>query len=122
MLDYLLKIIDIFVLFVNRSTQWSNSFAIEIRRVFLFRSSEKGFLSLLDVVISIMEVVELETGASTGGRFKLCEKLELQEFQEKFVFKTLDSPSQGFSIDRHDGNIEPLDGKDFYFLRIWLLI
>lgn len=68
------------------------------------------------------EVVEIESGSSTGGRFKLYEQLELQEFQGKFVIKTLEFPTQGFSIDRHDGNIEPLDGKGLCFLCIWLLI
>ncbi|XP_024026440.1 phosphoinositide phosphatase SAC8 isoform X3 [Morus notabilis] len=54
----------------------------------------------------------METGSPAKGRFKLYEKLELQEFQEKFVIKSMESPSHGFSIDRHDGNIEPLDDDD----------
>ncbi|PON92215.1 Phosphoinositide phosphatase [Trema orientale] len=56
------------------------------------------------------DVVEMESASCSGGRFKLREKLELQEFQDKFVIKSLESPAQGFSIDRHDGNIEPIHG------------
>ncbi|KAL5550498.1 hypothetical protein UlMin_000674 [Ulmus minor] len=52
----------------------------------------------------------MEIGSSQGGRFRLFEELELQEFQDKFVVKSLESPTRGFSIGRRDGNIEPLDG------------
>lgn len=63
----------------------------------------------------------METGSPAKGRFKLYEKLELQEFQEKFVIKSMESPSHGFSIDRHDGNIEPLDDGTLYCLFIFLV-
>ncbi|XP_038697614.1 phosphoinositide phosphatase SAC8 isoform X2 [Tripterygium wilfordii] len=53
----------------------------------------------------------METGSSSG-RFKLHDKLELQEFQDKYVVKSIESPGQGFSISRHDGNIEPLEEDD----------
>ncbi|XP_062095118.1 phosphoinositide phosphatase SAC8 [Humulus lupulus] len=57
-----------------------------------------------------MEVVEMESESNDGGAgFKLYEKLELQEFQHKFVIKSVESPIRGFSISRLDGNIEPLD-------------
>ena len=48
-----------------------------------------------------------------GGRFKLYDQLELQEFQDKYVIKSVESPDQGFSIGRRDGNVEPLNGKRF---------
>ncbi|KAK9986133.1 hypothetical protein SO802_031084 [Lithocarpus litseifolius] len=52
-------------------------------------------------------------GASSGGsRFKLYDQLELQEFQDKYVIKSIESPNQGFSIGRRDGNVEPLTGDD----------
>ncbi|KAF4401436.1 hypothetical protein G4B88_001630 [Cannabis sativa] len=59
------------------------------------------------------EVVEMESESNDGGggarSFKLHDKLELQEFHHKFVIKSLQSPTRGFSISRLDGNIEPLD-------------
>ncbi|GMN40355.1 hypothetical protein TIFTF001_009565 [Ficus carica] len=54
----------------------------------------------------------METESPEKGRYKLYEQLELQEFQEKFVIKSLQSPFHGFAIDRHDGNIQPLDDGD----------
>ncbi|XP_060674208.1 phosphoinositide phosphatase SAC8 isoform X1 [Ziziphus jujuba] len=52
----------------------------------------------------------MESGSSSSGgdRFKLYEELELQEFHDKFVIKSVESPNRGFSIGRQDGNIEPL--------------
>jgi len=63
----------------------------------------------------------MEVGASSGGRFKLYDRLELQEFQDKFVIKAVESPDQGFSIDRRDGHTRPLNGTWFFRLifRIW---
>ena len=56
-------------------------------------------------------------GASSGGsRFKLYDQLELQEFQDKYVIKSIESPNQGFSIGRRDGNVEPLTGKNIFRL------
>lgn len=52
----------------------------------------------------------MEGGASSGGRFKLHDQLELREFQDKFMIKSVESPDQGFSINRHDGHCEPLNG------------
>ncbi|KAA8517776.1 hypothetical protein F0562_015263 [Nyssa sinensis] len=43
------------------------------------------------------------------GHFKLWNQLELHEFQDKFVIKSVESPDQAFSIGRSDGNIEPLN-------------
>ncbi|WZZ02184.1 hypothetical protein YC2023_074512 [Brassica napus] len=42
-------------------------------------------------------------------RFKLYDQLELLEFPNKFFIKPVDSHHQGFSVDRRDGNIKPLD-------------
>ncbi|KAG8649453.1 phosphoinositide phosphatase SAC8 isoform X2 [Manihot esculenta] len=44
---------------------------------------------------------------SSSGRFKLLDRLELQQFQDKYVIKSVDYPNRGFSIGRRDGNIEP---------------
>ncbi|XP_059639037.1 phosphoinositide phosphatase SAC8 isoform X2 [Cornus florida] len=46
---------------------------------------------------------------ASSAHFKLWNQLELQEFQDKFLIKSVESPSQGFSIARSDGNIEPLN-------------
>ncbi|KAI4353375.1 hypothetical protein L6164_002332 [Bauhinia variegata] len=53
-----------------------------------------------------------EPSSSSGEKenFKLDEELELQEFQDKFVIKSHQSPDQGFWISRRDGNINLLDG------------
>ncbi|CAF2119715.1 unnamed protein product [Brassica napus] len=58
-------------------------------------------------------------------RFKLYDQLELLEFPNKFFIKPVDSHHQGFSVDRRDGNIKPLDAVVFdvtiqlvYFARI----
>lgn len=51
--------------------------------------------------------------SSSAGNFKLHEKLELQEFKDKYVIKSVENPDQGFLVGRHDGNIEPLNGKGF---------
>lgn len=54
--------------------------------------------------------MEIESSASSG-RFKLHDQLELLEFKDKYVIKSVESTDQGFSIDRRDGNIEPLNGN-----------
>ncbi|KAA8517397.1 hypothetical protein F0562_017690 [Nyssa sinensis] len=43
------------------------------------------------------------------GHFKLWNQLELHEFQDKFVIKSVESPDQAFSIGRSHGNIDPLN-------------
>ncbi|KAK9290473.1 hypothetical protein L1049_008643 [Liquidambar formosana] len=50
----------------------------------------------------------MEIQASSGA-FKLHDQLELQEFKDKFIIKSLQSPDEGFSIGRRDGNIELLN-------------
>ncbi|XP_022550632.1 phosphoinositide phosphatase SAC8 isoform X3 [Brassica napus] len=47
--------------------------------------------------------------APSSSRFKLYDQLELLEFPDKYVVKPVDSPHEGFSVDRRDGNIKPLD-------------
>ncbi|CAH9130618.1 unnamed protein product [Cuscuta epithymum] len=42
--------------------------------------------------------------------FKIWSELELREFPEKFVIRSLESPDRGFSISRSDGTIEKLHG------------
>ncbi|CAH8308785.1 unnamed protein product [Eruca vesicaria subsp. sativa] len=46
----------------------------------------------------------------SSSRFKLYDQLQLLEFPDKYVLKPVDSPPHhGFSVDRRDGNIKPLD-------------
>ncbi|XP_074340297.1 phosphoinositide phosphatase SAC8 isoform X2 [Apium graveolens] len=47
---------------------------------------------------------------SNSNHFKLWSELELHEFQDKLVIKAVDSPDQGFSISRLDGDIDELHG------------
>ncbi|CAN0846689.1 Phosphoinositide phosphatase SAC8 [Linum grandiflorum] len=44
-----------------------------------------------------------------GNRFRLHDRLELLEFQDKYVIKSVESPNRGFSISREDGDIQPLN-------------
>ncbi|TYI87702.1 hypothetical protein E1A91_D04G154500v1 [Gossypium mustelinum] len=53
----------------------------------------------------------MEVGSSSSN-FKLYDQFELLEFEDRLVFKSLESPDKGFSICRRQGNIEPLsDGS-----------
>ncbi|XP_020882616.1 phosphoinositide phosphatase SAC8 isoform X1 [Arabidopsis lyrata subsp. lyrata] len=45
----------------------------------------------------------------SSSRFKLYDQFELLEFPDKYVVKPIESPEEGFSVDRRDGNIKPLD-------------
>lgn len=56
----------------------------------------------------------MEVGSSSSN-FKLYDQLELLEYEDRLVFKSLESPDKGFSICRRQGNIEPLSGKSFFF-------
>ncbi|KAM7526495.1 hypothetical protein LguiA_016397 [Lonicera macranthoides] len=47
---------------------------------------------------------------SVSNHFKLWSELELHEFQDRFLIRSIQSPDQGFSIDRSDGIIEELSG------------
>ncbi|VVB05392.1 unnamed protein product [Arabis nemorensis] len=47
--------------------------------------------------------------APSSSRFKLHDQFELLEFPDKFVVKPIESTNEGFSVDRRDGNIKPLD-------------
>ncbi|KAJ4704408.1 Phosphoinositide phosphatase [Melia azedarach] len=57
-------------------------------------------------------MMEIES-CSSDGRFKLYDQLELLEFKDKYVIKSVASPDQGFSIGRRDGNIEPINDETF---------
>ncbi|XP_023539998.1 phosphoinositide phosphatase SAC8 isoform X2 [Cucurbita pepo subsp. pepo] len=50
----------------------------------------------------------MECGSSSCERFKLYDQLELHEFQDRFVVRSVEFPNRGFSINRGDGDIEPL--------------
>lgn len=52
----------------------------------------------------------MENLGDSPSNFKVWRELELHEFEDKFVFKTLESSDQGFSVSRFDGNIEILNG------------
>ncbi|MCD9637867.1 Phosphoinositide phosphatase sac8 [Datura stramonium] len=52
----------------------------------------------------------MEIEANSTEHFKLYSQLELQEFADKFVIRSSESPTEGFSVNRFDGNIEKLDG------------
>ncbi|KAL2500485.1 Phosphoinositide phosphatase SAC8 [Forsythia ovata] len=54
----------------------------------------------------------MEIQSVSTSNFKLWSELELQEFPNKFVIKSMESPDQGFSISRLDGNIIKLDGDE----------
>ncbi|ESQ45330.1 hypothetical protein EUTSA_v10010245mg [Eutrema salsugineum] len=47
--------------------------------------------------------------ASSSSRFKLYDLFELLEFPDKYVVKPVESPHEGFSVDRRDGHIKSLD-------------
>ncbi|KAL0375351.1 UNVERIFIED_CONTAM: Phosphoinositide phosphatase SAC8 [Sesamum radiatum] len=50
--------------------------------------------------------------SNSTSRFKLWSELVLEEYTEKFVIKSVESPDQGFSISRLDGNIDKLNSDD----------
>lgn len=52
----------------------------------------------------------MEVPASSSGGFKLYDHLELQEFEDKFVIRAVESPAQGFSVGIRDGDIKPFNG------------
>lgn len=52
----------------------------------------------------------MEIQETSPCHFKLWSELELHEFSERFVIKPVESPDQGFSLSRFDGNIEKLNG------------
>ncbi|KAG8374423.1 hypothetical protein BUALT_Bualt11G0130300 [Buddleja alternifolia] len=67
---------------------------------------------------SEVNLEELETEMETKihsdstSHFKLWSELELKEFTDKFVIKSVESPNQGFSISRFDGNIDKINGDE----------
>ncbi|KAB2087551.1 hypothetical protein ES319_A04G111800v1 [Gossypium barbadense] len=52
----------------------------------------------------------MEVGSSSSN-FKLYDQFELLEYEDRLVFKSPESPDQGFSIYRRQGNIEPLSDE-----------
>ncbi|KAG8389118.1 hypothetical protein BUALT_Bualt02G0196000 [Buddleja alternifolia] len=79
---------------------------------------------------SEVNLEELETEMETKihsdstSHFKLWSELELKEFTDKFVIKSVESPNQGFSISRFDGNIDKINADDShsFILRFFLLL
>lgn len=62
----------------------------------------------------------MEIAPPSSSRFKLYDQLQLLEFPDNYVVKPVDSPQQGFSVDRRDGNIKPLDGITFSSLSLYV--
>ncbi|KAL3617490.1 Phosphoinositide phosphatase sac8 [Castilleja foliolosa] len=56
--------------------------------------------------------MEAETQSDCTSHFRLWSELQLQEFPDKFVIKSVESPDQGFSVGRLDGNIDQLNGDE----------
>lgn len=56
--------------------------------------------------------MEADNRSNSTSRFKLWSELELLEFADKFVIKSVESPDQGFSVSRLDGSIDKLQGID----------
>ncbi|KAL8152599.1 hypothetical protein V2J09_010359 [Rumex salicifolius] len=66
----------------------------------------------MDVKEREVEIVESEPSSPSAGNFKLFDQLELQEFKDKYVFRAVDSPTQGFSVDRSHGGIDQIKSDD----------
>lgn len=68
--------------------------------------------------------MDIEPTSDSSERFKLYDELELQEFQDKFVIKSHQSPNEGFWISRVDGNINLLDGNLLFIFIFfcWILV
>ncbi|XP_073044524.1 phosphoinositide phosphatase SAC8 isoform X1 [Primulina eburnea] len=56
--------------------------------------------------------METENRSKSTIHFKLWSEMELLEFADKFVIKSVESPDQGFSVSRSDGSIDKLQGID----------
>lgn len=56
--------------------------------------------------------MEPEIDSNSAGHFRLWSELELREFSDKFVIKSVESPDEGFSISRGDGIIDRIQGDD----------
>ncbi|XP_020553243.1 phosphoinositide phosphatase SAC8 [Sesamum indicum] len=56
--------------------------------------------------------METDMESNSTSSFKLWSELVLEEYTEKFVIKSVESPDQGFSISRLDGNIDKLNSDD----------
>ncbi|KAK4833565.1 hypothetical protein QYF36_007355 [Acer negundo] len=61
-----------------------------------------------------MEEIESSPSSpsSSSGRFKLYDQLKLQEFKDKYVIRSVESPDHGFMIGRRDGNLELLNDEN----------
>ncbi|CAI9097257.1 OLC1v1033642C1 [Oldenlandia corymbosa var. corymbosa] len=60
-----------------------------------------------------MEIEEMSPPPApvAAQHFKLWSELELLEFPDRFVIKSLELPDQGFSVSRYDGTVEKLNGE-----------
>ncbi|KAL5711442.1 hypothetical protein ACHQM5_021898 [Ranunculus cassubicifolius] len=50
----------------------------------------------------------MQEEAENEGVFKLFDEMQLQEFSDKFLIRSTNSPEEAFSIDRNNGDIQPL--------------
>ncbi|KAL3531681.1 hypothetical protein ACH5RR_005202 [Cinchona calisaya] len=54
----------------------------------------------------------MEIQETSPGNYKLWSELELHEFKDRFVIKSVELPQEGFSISRFDGNIDNLNNGE----------
>lgn len=69
--------------------------------------------------------METESHSSIqNNNFKLQSELELHEFKDQFVIRSLQFPDQAFSITRSDGTFHKIQGLFllFYFNLIYIYI
>ncbi|XP_021744899.1 phosphoinositide phosphatase SAC8-like isoform X2 [Chenopodium quinoa] len=57
-------------------------------------------------------VEEESPTSSATPNFRLINEMELLEFKDKYVIRAVNSPNQGFSASRLDGDIQPLSSND----------
>ncbi|KMT12350.1 hypothetical protein BVRB_5g102860 isoform A [Beta vulgaris subsp. vulgaris] len=53
-----------------------------------------------------------ESSPSSATNFRLFDEMELLEFKDKYVIRRISSPNEGFSANRFDGDIQPLNSDD----------
>lgn len=53
--------------------------------------------------------IKEEPSPSSATNFRLFDEMELLEFKDKYVIRRINSPNEGFSANRFDGDIQPLN-------------
>lgn len=62
-----------------------------------------------DLEIEEEESTLSPSSPSSATHFRIFDELELLEFKDKYVIRAINSPDQGFSANRFDGDIQPLN-------------